>query len=580
MSRNAEVAALLYEFANLLDAQDVEYKPRAYRRAAENIREHPQPIENLAAEGIETVQRIEGVGEAISEKVVEYFETGEIEELEELRAELPVNMAELTSVEGVGPKTVGDLYRALEVRTLDDLEAAARSEKIREVSGFGAKTEANILEGIDFARQAQERDLLGEARPLADQVLAFFDDVPEAGRMEVGGSLRRWRETIGDVDVLVESEDLQAVVDAFSGWERANDVIEAGENKASIRLDDVRIDLRVVVPEEFGSALQYFTGSKEHNIRLRNYAIVRGYKINEYGVFDVSDVEDPDAGQRVGERVAGETEESMYEVLGLPWMAPELREDQGEIDAAEEGRLPDLLEVGDVRGDLHLHTDWSDGNNTIAEMVEGAAARDYDYLCISDHASGPGIVSGLEDDDLLAQLDEVRAVDDESDVTVFAGVEANIDADGGITVGDDVLAELDVVIASPHTHLDMAGEEATERLVTAASHPSVDVLGHPSGRLINSRPGMEFDVREVARAAAEHDTALEVNANPHRLDLRDRNVRIAIEEGATISINTDAHSPGEYGLMRYGVHTARRGWAETDDVLNTWDVEELRSFLH
>jgi DNA polymerase (family 10) len=578
VSRNAEVADLLDEYADLLDAQAVEYKPRAYRRAADNVRDHPEAIEDLAAEGVEAVQRIEGIGAAISEKVVEYFETGEIEELEEERAELPVNMAELTSVEGVGPKTVGDLYRALEIRTLDDLEAAARKGDIRDVSGFGAKTEENILEGIEFARQAQERDLLGEARPLADQVLAFFGDVPEAGRTEVGGSLRRWRETIGDVDVLVESEDLQAVVDAFAGWERANDVIEAGENKASIRLNDVRVDLRVVVPDEFGSALQYFTGSKEHNIRLRNYAIARGYKINEYGVFDISDVEDPDAGQRVGERVAGETEESMYEALDLPWMAPELREDQGEIDAAE-GRLPALLELGDVRGDLHLHTDWSDGRNTVAEMVEAAASRGYDYLSISDHASGPGIVSGLEDDDLLAQLDEIRAVDD-SDVTVFAGVETNVDADGGITVGDDVLAELDVVVASPPTHLDRAGEEATVRLVAAVAHPHIDILGHPSGRLINGRPGMEFDVREVARAAAEHDTALEVNANPHRLDLRDRAVRMAIEEGATISINTDAHSPPEYGLMRYGVHTARRGWAEADDVLNTWSVEDLRAFLH
>ena len=580
MSRNAEIADLLDEFADLLDAQGVEYKPRAYRRAADNIREHPEPIEHLAADGIEAVQTIEGVGEAISEKVVEYFEVGEIEELEEERAELPVNMVELTSVEGVGPKTVGDLYRALEVRTLDDLEAAARAEKIRDISGFGAKTEQNILEGIDFARQAQERDLLGAARPLADQVLAFFDDVPEAGRSEVAGSLRRWRETIGDVDVLVESEDLQAVVDAFSGWERANDVIEAGENKASIRLDDVRIDLRVVVPEEYGSALQYFTGSKEHNIRLRNYAIVRGYKINEYGVFDVSEVEDPDADQRIGEHVAGETEEGMYEVLDLQWMAPELREDQGEIDAAAEGTLPDLLEIEDVRGDLHLHTDWSDGRNTVQEMVDGAAARGYDFLCISDHSSGPGIVSGLEDDDLLAQIDDIRAVDAESDVRVFAGVEANIDAEGGISVGEEALEALDVVVASPHTHLDMAGEEATERLVTAASHPQIDILGHPSGRIINGRPGMEFDVKAVARAAAEHETALEINANPHRLDLRDRAVMMATEEGATISINTDAHSPGEYGLMRYGVHTARRGWAEAADVLNTWDLEDLESFLH
>ncbi|UPV99329.1 helix-hairpin-helix domain-containing protein [Halorussus gelatinilyticus] len=579
MSRNAEVADLLETYADLLSAQGVDYKPKVYERAAESIRDSPEDIEKLAAEGPEAVQRIQDVGESISEKVVEAVETGTFEQLEEERAEMPVEMAELTSVEGVGPKTVGDLYRALDVRDLDDLENAAREGEIRDVSGFGEKTEQNILEGIEFARQSQGRELLGDARPVGEAALEFFEAIPEAGRCELAGSLRRWKPTIGDIDVLVGSDDRQAVIDAFTEWDEADEVIEAGTDKASVRSDGQRVDLRVVVPEEFGSALQYFTGSKEHNIRFRNYAIDRGFKINEYGVFDVSDVEDPDAGQRVGERVAGETEEGMYEAVGLPCVEPEMREDRGEIAAAADGDLPDLVGEGDVRGDLHLHTHWSDGGFTIEEMAEAAAEFGHDYISVCDHATGPGMVGGvgLDDDELREQLAEIRAIEDDLPITVFAGVEANIAEDGGISVADDLLADLDCVVASPHSKLEGDG---TDRLVAAAEHPSVDIIGHPSGRMIHQRPGLELDVDAVARAAADHDTALEVNSNPHRLDLWGSAVKQAVEEGATIAIDTDAHSPPEYGLVRYGVHTARRGWAQADDVLSARDAEGVREFLH
>jgi DNA polymerase (family X) len=588
MSRNAEIAELFEEYADLVEAQDVQYKPQAYRRAADNIRDYPEAVEELAAEGPDAVGRIPQVGDSIASKVVEYFETGEIEELEEERANLPVQMMELTRVEGVGPKTVGDLYEELGVQTLDDLEEAARGGKIQEIKGYGPKSEENILGGIEFARTVRGRELLGDARPVGEQVLAFFDDVPTVGRHELAGSLRRWRETIGDIDILAESEEKEAVIDAFTDWERATEVIEAGTDKASIRVSDMRIDLRVVVPEEFGSALQYFTGGKNHNITLRNYAIEQGYKVNEYGVFDVSeldtpdgvsDVEDPDEGQRVGKRVAGETEASMYDALGLPFIEPEMREDNGEIDAALAGDLPDLIEEDDVRGDLHLHTNWSDGNNTIEEMVEGAADFGHDYIVISDHATGSGMVGGvgLDDDELEAQVDEVRAVAEDAPIDVFTGVEANIDPDGGISVADDVLADLDVVVASPHSSLD---GDATERLIRAIEHPSVDILGHPSGRLINQRPGHDFDVREVARAAADNGVALEINSNPHRLDLWGTAVQVAVEEGATVAIDTDAHSPGEYRNVRYGVHTARRGWAEAADVLNARDAAGIEQFLH
>ncbi|WP_415382840.1 DNA polymerase/3'-5' exonuclease PolX [Halosimplex sp. TS25] len=578
MSVNDDIAARLEEFADLLEAQDVEYKPRAYRRAAENVRGHPDDVARLAHAGEDALDEIEGVGDAIASKIIEYVETGEIAELEELRGQLPVEMAELTRVEGVGPKTVGTLYEALGITTLDDLEAAAEAGEIQDVSGFGAKTEQNILENIEFAREATERELLGEARPRGERVVDYLAGRPAIDRIDLAGSLRRWKATIGDVDVLVGSEEGEAVVDAFTDWPGADAVIEAGEQKASVRSGEVRVDLRVVDPSEFGSALQYFTGSKDHNVTLRNVAIDRDLKMNEYGVFDVSEVDDPDADQRAGERVAGETEEGMYEALDMPWMAPEIRENRGEIEAAQDGDLPDLVDEGDVRGDLHVHTDWSDGGHTVAEMVEGAASFGHEYVAITDHATGPGMVGGVgvPDDELREQIDEVRAVAEETDFPVFTGVEANISTEGEISVADDVLAELDVVVASPHAGLDGDG---TDRLVAAVEHPEVDIIGHPTGRYINQRSGLDVDVERLAAAAAEHDTALEVNANPARLDLGGGAVKTAVEAGATVAINTDAHRPARYAHVRYGVHTARRGWAEETDVLNTRGVEGLREFL-
>ncbi|MFB6091168.1 MAG: DNA polymerase/3'-5' exonuclease PolX [Halobellus sp.] len=584
MSRNAEVASRLEEFADLLEADGVEYKPNVYRRAAENIREHPEPIEALAAEGAEAVEEIDGVGDAISSKVVEYVETGEIEELNELREELPVDIEALTRVEGVGPKTVGTLYEELGITTLDGLAEAAEAGEIREVKGFGPKTEENIRENVDFARQAQERERLGDARPLADDALAYLRDADAVAEAEVAGSIRRWRDTVGDVDVLVASESGERVVDAFTEWSTLTGVIEAGEHKASGRAGDVRIDLRVVSESEFGSALQYFTGSKEHNVALRNVAIDRDLKMNEYGVFDVSEVEDPDAGQRVGERVAGETEESMYAALDLPWIPPEIREGTGEIETAREDDLPDLLEEGDLRGDLHTHTDWSDGRSSVAEMAAAAVDRGYDYYAVTDHATGPGMVGGvgLSDDDLREQRGAIEAAreDLDGDLTLLHGVETNIDSEGGLSTGDDVLDELDVVVASPHAALGQDRETATERFVRAVEHPSVDILGHPTGRLINEREGLEFDVERVAAAAADAGTAIEINADPARLDLRGELARVAVEAGATIAIDTDAHAPGALDYARYGVHTARRGWCERDEVLNARAVDELRSFLH
>lgn len=577
MSRNTEVAEILEEFADLLAAKDVEYKPRSYRRAAENVLDYPVAIEELAADGPDAVGQIEGVGDAIAAKIIEYIETGEIEELAELRAELPVRMDEITAVEGVGPKTVGTLYDALGITTLDELEAAAEAGDIQDVSGFGAKTEENILSNIPFAREASKRELLGHGRPVADELIAYLESSEPIERAETGGSIRRWRPTIGDIDILVATRSPLEAVDQFLAWDRVDQVIEAGEDKASVRARGIRVDVRLVRPADFGSALQYFTGSKDHNVRLRNRAINRGLKMNEYGVFEAEAEMDPED----GERIAGESEESMYAALDLPWMPPELREDRGEIDAAEAGTLPDLLVGDDMRGELHAHTTWSDGKESIGDLVAAADGFGHEYLAICDHASGSGIVEsiGLTDADLREQRDVIRRVDSEHDLHVLAGVEANIESDGSISVSDEVLAELDIVVASPHSDLDQDPAIATDRLVAAIEHPAVDIIGHPTGRMINQRPGLDPAIDRVAAAAAEHDTALEVNANPRRLDLGGAMVGAAIEAGASIVINTDAHSPTEFGNMRYGVHTARRGWAEARDVLNTRPVHELTDVL-
>jgi DNA polymerase (family 10) len=611
MSRNDEVAALLEEFADLLEATGVEYKPTAYRRAAENVREHTASIENLAGEGEDAVAEIDRVGDAIAAKIVEYFETGAIEELEALRSELPVDMAGLTAVEGVGPKTVGSLYEALDITTLGELEAAAEAGEIQTVSGFGAKTESNILDNIPFARESQKRTRLGDARPVADAALAYLADLDAADAAEVCGSIRRWKETIGDIDLLVASESHGPIIEAFTAWPEADATIEAGTGKASVRASGTRVDLRVVAPDEFGAALQYFTGSRAHNVAVRNRAIDRGLKLNEYGLFDVSDVDgaDLDAGngdgdteggsQRIGERVAGATEDGVYEALGMDPVPPEIRENNGEVEAAAEGTLPDLVAIDAIRGDLHTHTDWSDGSFTIAEMIAAAADRGYDYHVVSDHAAGPGIFgnTGLDEAEIAEQAEAIAEAVAEVDgavaggkssgesgatgatVEVFHGIEANIDAEGAITTDDDTLADLDLVVASPHSALGQNSDDATERLIRAVEHPHVDVLGHPTGRIINSRPGLSPDVEAVVEAAAAAGTAIEVNANPARLDADGDAVRAAVDAGATIAVNTDAHAPRELDNIRYGVHTARRGWAETADVLNARSADGLREFL-
>jgi DNA polymerase (family 10) len=587
---NAAVAEQFERMADLLDAQDVAYKPRAYRRAAESLRSHPGSVARLAREDPDALESIEGVGDSIAEKVVEYVETGSIAELADLREAMPVDMAALTRVEGVGPKTVGKLYETLGVETLEDLERAAREGRIREVSGFGETTEQNILDSVAFAREASGRRRLGATRPVADRVLAALSGRDGVDRCEVAGSIRRWTPTVGDVDVLVASETPERAVAAFTDLDGVTSVIESGTAKAAVRVDagdgraDTRVDLRVVAPEEYGAALQYFTGSKEHNVRLRTHALRRGISLNEYGAFDVSDLvdDDPDAdrARERGKRVAGRTEASMYDAVGLAYVPPELREDRGEIAAAADDALPDLVSVDDLCGDLHVHTDASDGDLPVAETVAAAAEFGHDYVAITDHADGPGVPAGvgLTEAELREHVAEVRSVAADAAIEVFAGVEANVDADGDVDVSEDLLADLDIVVASPHSGLS-GSDDATDRLVRAVEHPEVDVLGHPTGRLLTERSGLSVDPERLGAAAADHGVALEVNANPARLDLDGGAVKVVLERGATVAVNTDAHRPAEFEHLRYGVHTARRGWAEPGDVLNAGTAATLRATL-
>ena len=581
MSRNDEVAARLEEFADRLEATGVSYKPSAYRRAAENVRDHPAPVESLAEAGEDAVAEIDRVGDAIAAKIVEYVDTGEITELEALRDELPADIEALTAIEGVGPKTVGTLYEALSITTLDEMEAAAAAGEIRTVSGFGEKTEASIRENIPFARQSRERTRLGDARPVADDALAHLAALESVDRVEVCGSIRRWRATIGDIDLLVASTDREAVIEAFTTWDTTDATIEAGTDKASVRVDGTRVDLRVVETSQFGAALQYFTGSQAHNVAVRNRALDQGLTLNEYGLFELADPDADAADREPGDRVAGETEAGVYETLGLEVVPPELREDTGELEAAEAGELPDLIETGDRRGDLHTHTDWSDGGFSLEEMVAAASERGHAYHAVTDHGAGPGVFGniGLDADDVEAQADAIAEVSADADIEVLHGIEANIAADGAIVPGEDVLAALDIVVASPHAALDADSAAATTRLIRAIEHPDVDILGHPTGRLLNNRQGLDPDMEAVAAAAAREGVAIEVNANPARLDADGTAVRLAIEAGATIAINTDAHSPRDLDTARYGVHTARRGWAERADVLNTYSLDELSAFL-
>ncbi len=573
--KNREIAKIFNEIAEYLEMEGVRFKPYAYQKAAITLENLKDSIDDIYGQGgLKALKAIPGIGESIAQKIEEYLQTGKIEYYEEFRRKLPINLDELIAVEGMGPKKAKILYEQLGITNLAELEAAARAHKIAPLKGFGAKTEANILEGIEFLKKSTGRFLLGEVWPLADQLLAALRALPEVDRADVAGSFRRKKETIGDLDFLVVSTQPDKVMAFFISQPDVVKVQAHGPTKSSVRLrQGLDADLRVIPAESYGAALQYFSGSKEHNIALRQIAIDQGYKLNEYGLFDQHD-----------QAIAGRTEEEIYQALGLAWMPPELREDRGELAAAREGRLPRLIDYGDVKGDLHVHSNWNGGAQPIAEIAQAALALGYEYVGIADHTKFLRIEHGLDEEQLLARNQEIDRLNETlaregKQFRILKGCEANILNDGGIDIADEVLAQMDYVIAGIHSAFRMPRDEMLRRLQTAMANPHVDIISHPTGRILKRREEYEVAVGDLLRLAHDTGTILEINAYPERLDLGDVNIRAAKQAGVRMVINTDAHHVDQLRYMPLGIAQARRGWAEKEDIINVWPATRLLAFL-
>ena len=573
---NEEIAAIFAEMADIMEILGADpFRINSYRKVARVLAETTEDTAALAAAG--KLQSLPGVGKGAAGRIEEILKTGRLEQHEDLRRRVPAGLLELLKVQGLGPKTAAKLWKQAGVTSIQQLAEALSSDRARleAVEGLGAKKLDQIAEALAFAAGAARRIRLDEAEAIATRLRAAVEASKKPKRVVVVGSLRRRRETIGDIDILCQAGQRKAgaIIAAFTAADAVTKVLAKGSTKGSVIVaGGTQVDLRVVPAKSFGAAMQYFTGSKEHNIALREIAQRAKLKLNEYGLFTES-----------GKQVAGKDEEGIYRALGLAWVPPELREDRGELAAAAEGKLPRLVRLEDIRGDLHMHTDASDGRNSLEEMIEACRALGYQYMAITDHSKSQIQANGLDEDRLAEQVRAVRAAAKKyKDIVVLAGIEVDILKDGRLDFSDDVLAELDFVTASPHSALSQRRPEATRRLIKAAENPHVDVIGHPTGRLINRRPGMEIDIVKLAQAAAANDTALEINAHPWRLDLRDVHVRAAIEAGAKLLICTDAHEAnpaGDLALMRFGVDTARRGWATAADVINTYPPAKLKKWL-
>ncbi|MDT0466309.1 DNA polymerase/3'-5' exonuclease PolX [Streptomyces gibsoniae] len=565
---NDEVETLLKEYADLIaiTAGDA-FKARAYEKAARAIGGYPDDISRLDADGL---RGIPNVGRSIAEKVLEYLHTGSVSAVEERRARIPAGVRELIAIPTLGPKKALRLYEDLHIGSVNELAAAIEADALRDLKGFGAKTQENILHGIALLQQTGGRIPLHLAVDTAEQIVAELSGVTGCKRCTYAGSLRRVRETIGDIDVLVAAKRSAPFMEALCALPSTAEVIAQGTKKTSIRTTKgVQVDLRVLPPESWGAGLQYFTGSKAHNIRTRTLAVRQGLKLSEYGLFDV------DSGQSLASRA----EEDVYARLGLPWILPTLREDRGEIEAALRGELPEVVTERSIRGDLHTHTDLTDGLASLETMVAAAAERGYAYYAVTDHA--PRLyMQRMTDEKMLAQRERLRELDGTRHrMRLLHGTELNIGPEGDVDWPDEFLAGFDLCVASLHSHFDLDRKAMTRRLVRACENPYVNVLGHPTTRLIGKRPGVDADWDEVFAVCARTGTALEVNAQPDRLDLCDEDVLRAREHGAKFAVNTDAHSVPHLAQLRFGVGTAQRGWLTPEDVINTWPLRRLRGFL-
>ncbi|HKJ88893.1 MAG TPA: DNA polymerase/3'-5' exonuclease PolX [Gammaproteobacteria bacterium] len=571
---NHEIAERFTRLANLLEIEgENPYRVRAYRNAARTLGGLSVSIADMVAEG-EDLTRYPGIGKDLAGRIRTLVETGELPVLTEVERRVPTELSDLMAIEGLGPKGVRSLYKKLSIDSLEDLEEAARAGRIHQVERFGEKTEQSILKEINKLRSGgRQRTRLVDAEEVARPLVEYLAAAEGVEAIEVAGSFRRRKETVGDLDILVSCEDSGPVMERFVSHEDVAEVVSQGTTRSTVRLSsDLHVDLRAVSAKSYGAALHYFTGSQAHNIAVRQRGVERGYKINEYGVFP--------SGESGGKPMAGATEEEVYDCVGLPWIAPELREDRGEIQAAEEGRLPELVTVEDMRGDLHAHTDATDGGEGLRAMAEAAADRGYEYLAITDHSKRVSMAHGLDADRLRAQGAEIDRLNEELEgITLLKGIEVDILEDGSLDLPDDVLAGLDMTVCSIHYQFNLPRDRQTERIIRAMDNPHFRILGHPSGRTINEREALDLDMERLVEAAVERNCILEVNGQPGRLDLRDTDCMLARERGAKLALSTDAHNVPNLGLMRFAVDQARRGWVEAGDVINTRDLQGLKRAL-
>ena len=577
---NADVAALLDELADLLEIRGANpFRVRAYRNAVRTVSGLTRRLSDMVEAG-DDLTELPGIGKDLAGHIEEMVRTGRFQRLEQVTEEVPRSLSTLVKLDGVGPKKARKLWEELGVETVDQLEEEARSGRVQALEGFGKKSVEKMLRAVEDLRSLQGRFRISEAEELVQGVMEHVRDAPGLERLEVAGSLRRRRETIGDVDLLVQAGDGEAVVEHFVAFPGAERVEAAGGTKGSIVLrSGLQVDLRVIPPESWGAALHYFTGSKEHNVRIRQRAQKRGLRVNEWGVYRMEHGADA-VEAALGPRVTGTTEEEVFAALELPWIPPELREDRGEVAAAEQGDLPELLTLDDIRGDLQMHSTWSDGRNTLEEMVVACRDRGYEYVAVTDHGPSLAMVQGLTADRARLQWEEIDEVRRRVDgIRVLRSVEVDILRDGSLDLPDEVLEEMDLVVASVHSFMDLDRGEMTERVLRAFAHPAVDILAHPTGRIINRRKPFPMDVEAVLQAAADQGIAVELNANPNRLDLSDVHVHRARELGVPVVVSTDAHSVRGLDVMRFGVDQARRGWLEARHVLNAWPLAEFEAWL-
>lgn len=565
-----EIAKIFEDIADMLEIKgDNLFRIRAYRKAARNIRTLAEDLEKFADEG--RLDQIPGIGSGMKEKIYEILDTGRLQFYEKLKSEIPPSLVKLLSIPSVGPKLAKRFYEELDIRDIEHLEKMAKEHRLAGLPGIKEKTEQNIIKGIETVKRGLERMTLGTALPIANEIVNKLSKLSEVKRISTAGSLRRRKETIGDIDILTTSSNSKKVMDTFINLPRVERVLVCGDTKSSIiTYDGIHVDLRVVEPESYGAALAYFTGSKAHNIRIREIAMKNNLKINEYGVFD----------EKTGMKIAGEDEEEIYQILNLPFIAPELREDMGEIEAAKENRLPTLVKLSQIKGDLHVHTNWSDGGNSIEEMLKAAQEMGYKYLAICDHSQSLKVAGGLSEDKLLEQIEKIKKLNIKyKDFDILAGSEVDIKADGSLDYPDELLGKLDIVVAAVHTRFKMPRQEMTRRIIKAIQNPYVNILAHPTGILLGVRDAYEIDLDEILKVAKRNNVALEINAFPERLDLNDINCKRAKDYGVLISINTDSHITNQLNYMTLGVSVARRGWLESENIINTKPIDEILSFF-